>query len=512
MKKTLKFTAALMLLLMLSAFCISCASMDGLNSLPAARAQEGEETGDILPEVTEKPEETEPEKDQDDPEPVIEDYEIAFKTPSSYDPNAEHGKKAMYGVSRNKGYVAPRLDIWENGYFGYADHWIVFHDMTNAEYPHIVCYDPDCMHEDETCPAYYVLTPNHDDYYTSSVFVDYYDDPGQPVFYSIYCRYNQGVLAQGKAVFNRSSGYVIQRYDPAIGRRETVGSGISDYITSSYTYGDHIFYVASPDYQTYKNRPDDEKLYYLALLPKAGGETLTLCPENAHSLEIVYIDDNSICYMVNDRYIYRCSYDLKAPELIFDFDGLEKKVGMKVVPAQFRGGYIYCFTNLKNVVIYGDDHPDLVGDCYRLPIDNMNEKPVLLAENMLLGGFYRFSDNYLFWQPVNPDGLDRKDGEFLVCYAGGVIKSTDLFTGETKECMNEPEVIFWLQHVIGDDITTLSQGCTKEALTRGWDDTTFTKIYKVNHDGGKYTVWEDLVNGKRFRGNPKKQSNTVLQN
>lgn len=392
---------------------------------------------------------------------------------ANYDPNAKHGEKAVYGYAL-EGVTYNRretLNSWGNFYFQWNWAWMLCYDQTGQSVPAIPCFDPLCNHEVDTCPAFYQFDEyKRPDGMTNSypfyIFLDYYDNANSPVFYSVYRRSSVGHL--GTENFNQKPYYLIQRYDLASGERVTLQSEITELIHSVYTYGDNLYYTISEDYFGKKKlEPGEGTSFTLCMLPKTGGEPKLLQDKNTKSLDILDITDDGVYYLINSRYIYRCSPTLENPELLLDIDSVKDGNGNHVRLASVRNGYYFYFGDL---VPYEGKYEGLYeadGSCYRAPLNDPTNA-VKIAEHMVCTtSFLMFTENFLYYMPTVMEEVTNNGNLYPFNYSNGTVKAVNLFTGETVTCCEDTGISFITGLTDRDNITVFGQAYEEKGQELG---------------------------------------------
>lgn len=413
--------------------------------------------------------------------PSVTDKEVFnFGSSPEYDPDAPHGEKKVYGSIK-----IGELPVWEDtigfmlkksqlGYY-YIEKPTEFYDA---------CFDPTCNHNGEDCPAY-----NSEDFvdgdepigYPSFMVLDKYDNADSPVIYYAYKQSKEYTLTDGGA-FERDNCYRIDRYDISSGKRVTLHTDIPWTITSLNTYGDYIYFTLIKE---------DQTMAFMRLHKSGGIPTPVLLPSNeVQSLKVLDITDDYIYYLFDEYCLYRCSTDLSTMEAQLWVSTLTGKEERPAILHQLQNGYLYYMSDFETVTVKSDSGKVYEYDkcnCYRLPMDDLNSEPQIVAEAICYGETnFAFTDNYFYYEPAVYRHISKDEysgSQLETDFSGGDLCAVNLDTLEASTVVNDCGMVIYIEHTYGDNVIFYGTPISAEGekLTDKW--------LIAYPDGTPYEAW-----------------------
>lgn len=369
-----------------------------------------------------------------------------------YDPNSPHGEKKVYGTVNFQEFFDWKGTIGIT--YEMSGTWTGYYFYDDPTQSWIICFDPLCDHCQEYCPAFdgdasYETEDGRTMTYPYQILLDKYDNANSPV---IYRAYKQSSLYRPspdmKTAISRPECYRIDRYDLSTGKRITLLTDISGTITTLNTYGDYIYY----------NEENADQTVTLKRLAKAGGPPISLEQDNLKTINVLDITDDFIYYTADERYLYRADADLKNPELLLDVANLKGSNDMPAVLRRIQGGYLYYYgdfeirkTTPNEAGISGDEE---YCSCYRVPLNELDSSPELVAKDFAFGYIYSaFTENYFYYQPAGSDYFSE---------ASRSLFAVNLDSLETKQVVEDCGFLIYIQNTMGDNILFTGIPVTEE--------------------------------------------------
>lgn len=324
----------------------------------------------------------------------------------------------------------------------------------------LICFDPHCRHWKglENCPAAINFFHNSEaepgKYYPMGMYIDQYESVDAPVIYYYYRRNYMYTINAEEAGY-RDPVYCIERYDLSQGKRYAILDNVENTIQQACNYGDYVYYVL--DISDGKNQ-----MQKLCRVHKSGSEPeefdLTELPQ---TLKIIDGIDDQLYYLVNERYLYRCTLDLTDSEMVLDMSSVKGKDGSNGVVAGSYSGYLYYFADVETVRAGEEEGSASDEKCnlYRIPMDELTNTPETVVTGMLYrSDCYRFTEETFYYVPcvfkyVDDDKLEKVETAVNLC--DGKLMALDLKTNESKTIVENSGMTIFVKYA-WDDIVVFS--------------------------------------------------------
>ena len=413
---------------------------------------------------------------------AISDVENSAAEPGKY----VQGGKVLYGkrlTTNNFGTVRTG-DLFIEIFFGNLLGYYTMDDPKNGQ---IFCFDPTCTHgpQDESCNAVinaYLPTAGETEEYPISMFVDMYENASSPVIYIAYRRDDFYTVNDVPA--EREPCYCIEKLDISVGKREVVADDIKYTIDQICSYDDCLYYVLDMG-------GSDGKMMYR--LKKEGGKPEQLDrDENAIDLCILDATGDKLYYTVNNRYLYRCSLNLKGSEKVFDLGELKGSDGNKGVIAGMFYDYLYFFTDIEEV-FFKEDQPmavDYKGSCFRLPVNDLGGTPETVAQNIMYApNYYAFTEGTFYYEPCVYRAVDKSEQEgycMPFSLSDGVLMAYDMVSGEHRTVAEKTGLDINIRYAWNDIVFISGWPYDATGVKLSNSDTNLILAYS---NGDEYRVW-----------------------
>ena len=326
------------------------------------------------------------------------------QTPNlNWTPGEVTGEKKLYGKTEIGDVVMRFGDLFFSRGDGALMNYFTLDNPGGAE---ILCFDPLCLHlpQDEKCSAIinsYLRDWGSTTVYPFGWYIDEYENNQSPVIYFFYRR-DDTYTIDTQSAGHREPVYCIERFDISKGYREIIMDNIEYTMQRMWNYGDYIYYILDRG---------DEEGQMLYRIHKSGGEPKQLDrEEGALSLTVMDVVDDQLYYVVNSRYIYRCTLALEESTKVLDMGDVKSATGKNGVVAGSYCGYLYYFADVETVYTEPNKQGYSQEKCnlYRVPMSDLTADGECVVENMIYSpDNYRFTEETFYYLPCVWEAADK---------------------------------------------------------------------------------------------------------